>query len=168
MNSRIYKHIKSLPIQEQISYINHVILSNNKSRSNKRHAWNLSSIKNELKQIKEKILLNPLFLWTMWVKSITQLLLKSINIIMTPCQLSSNKYRQINTNKYSILINKHSLIKSLNNAKYELNELLNKLCSIKGTFKCKLWAYIKAIKKNSLNTYTIKISSNYFLANNNL
>ena len=57
---------------------------------------------------------------------------------MTPCQLSLNKYRQINTNKYSILINKHSLIKSLNNAKYELNELLNKLCSIKGTFKCKL------------------------------
>ena len=78
------------------------------------------------------------------------------------------KYRQINTNKYSILTNKNSLIKSLNNAKYELHELLNKLYSEKGTFKYKLCAYIKAIKKNSLNTYTIKISSNYFLANNNL
>ena len=85
---------------------------------------------------------------------------------MTPYQLSSNKYRQTNTNKYSI--NKNSLIKSLNNAKYELNELLNKLYSEKGTFKYKLCAYIKAIKKNSLNTYTIKISSNYFLANDNL
>ena len=127
MNSRIYKHIKSLPIEEQISYINHVILSVNKSRSNKRHAGNLSSIINELKQIEEKILFNPLFLWTMWLKSIIQLLLKNINIIMTPYQLSSNKYRQTNTNKYSI--NKNSLIKSLNNAKYELNELLNKLYS---------------------------------------
>ena len=37
-------------------YINHAILSINKSRSNKRHAGNLSSIINELKQIKEKIL----------------------------------------------------------------------------------------------------------------
>ena len=127
MNSRIYRHIKSLPIEEQIPYINHAILSINKSRSNERHAGNLSSIINELKQIKEKILFNPLFLWTMWLKSIIQLLLKNINIIMTPYQLSSNKYRQTNTNKYSI--NKNSLIKSLNNAKYELNELLNKLYS---------------------------------------
>ena len=78
------------------------------------------------------------------------------------------KYRQINTNKYSILTNKNSLIKSLNNAKYELHELLNKLYSEKGTFKYKLCAYTKAIKNNSLNTYTIKILSNYFLANNNL
>ena len=62
MNSRIYRHIKSLPMEEQIPYINHAILSINKSRSNKRHAGNLSSIINELKQIKEKILLNPLFL----------------------------------------------------------------------------------------------------------
>ena len=45
-----------------------------------------------------------------------QLLLKNINIVMTLYQLSSNKYRQINTNKYSILVNKNSLIKSLNNA----------------------------------------------------
>ena len=110
-------------------YINHAILSINKSRSNKRHAGNLSSIINEFKQIKEKILLNPLFLWTMWLKSIIQLLLKSINIIMTSYQFCWNKYRQINTKKYSILINKNSLIKSLNNAKYELNELLNKLYS---------------------------------------
>ena len=87
---------------------------------------------------------------------------------MTSYQLSFNNYRQINTNKYSILKNKKSLIKSLNNGKYELNELLDKLYSEKGTFKYKLCAYIKAIKKNSLNTYTIKISSNYFLANNNL
>ena len=87
---------------------------------------------------------------------------------MTSYQLSSNKYRQLNTNKYSILINKNSLIKSLNNAKYELNPLLNNLYKEKGTFKYKLCVYIKAIKKNSLNTYTIKISSNYFLANNNL
>ena len=72
------------------------------------------------------------------------------------------KYRQINTNKYSILTNKNSLIKSLNNAKYELHELLNKLYSEKGTFKYKLCAYTKAIKNNSLNTYTIKILSNYF------
>ena len=64
---------------------------------------------------------------------------------MTPYQLSSNKYRQTNTNKYSI--NKNSLIKSLNNAKYELNELLNKLYSEKGTYKYKRCAYIKAIKK---------------------
>ena len=85
---------------------------------------------------------------------------------MTLYQLSSNKYRQINTNKYSILINKKS--KSLNNAKYELNELLNKLYSEKETFKYKLCAYIQAIKKNFLNTYTIKISSKYVLANNNL
>ena len=62
MNSRIYRHIKSLPIEEQIPYINHAILSINKSRSNERHAGNLSSIINELKQIKEKILFNPLFL----------------------------------------------------------------------------------------------------------
>ena len=55
------------------------------------------------------------------------IIIKNINIIMTPYQLSSNKYRQTNTNKYSI--NKNSLIKSLNNAKYELNELLNKLYS---------------------------------------
>ena len=41
------------------------------------------------------------------------------------------KYRQINTNKYSILTNKNSLTKSLNNAKYELHELLNKLYSEK-------------------------------------
>ena len=93
-----------------------------------------------------------------------QLLLKNINIVMTLYQLSSNKYRQINTNKYSILINKNSLIKSLNNAKYELNELLNKLYSEKGTFKYKLCAYIKAIKKNVLNTYKIKISSKHFFS----
>ena len=68
---------------------------------------------------------------------------------MTLYQLSSNKYRQINTNKYSILINKNSLIKSI-------------------TFKYKLCAYIKAIKKNVLITYKIKISSKHFLANNNL
>ena len=73
------------------------------------------------------------------------IIIKNINIIMTPYQLSSNKYRQTNTNKYSI--NKNSLIKSLNNAKYELNELLNKLYSEKGTFKYKIFAYIKAIKK---------------------
>ena len=47
------------------------------------------------------------------------------------------KYRQLNTNKYSILINKSSLIKSLNNAKYELNGLLNNLYNEKGTFKYK-------------------------------
>ena len=87
---------------------------------------------------------------------------------MTSYQLSFNNYRQINTNKYSILKNKKSLIKSLNNGKYELNELLDKLYSEKGTFKYKLCAYIKAIKQNLLNTYTIKISSKYFLANNNL
>ena len=34
--------------------------------------------------------------------------------------------------------------------------------------KYNLCAYMKAIEKNSLNTYTIKIPSNYFLANNNL
>ena len=67
---------------------------------------------------------------------------------MTSYQLSSNKYRQLNTNKYSILINKNSLIKSLNNAKYELNELLNNLYKEKGMFKYKLCVYIKAIKKN--------------------
>ena len=39
---------------------------------------------------------------------------------MTSYQLSFNNYRQIRTNKYSILINKKSLIKSLNNGKYEL------------------------------------------------
>ena len=55
MNSRIYRHIKSLPMEEQIPYINHAILSINKSRSNKRDAGNLSSIINELKQIKEKL-----------------------------------------------------------------------------------------------------------------
>ena len=54
MNSRIFRHIKSLPIEEQIPYINHAILSINKSRSNEIHAGNLSSIINELKQIKEK------------------------------------------------------------------------------------------------------------------
>ena len=116
MNSRIFRHIKSLPIEEQIPYINHAILSINKSRSNKRHARNLLSLINKLKQIKGKIVFNPLFLWTMWLKSMIQLLLKNINIVMTLYQLSSNKYRQINTNKYSILINKNSLIKSLNNA----------------------------------------------------
>ena len=62
MNQKIYRHTKSLPLEEQIPYINYAILSINKSRSNKRHAGNLSSIINELKQIKEKILLNPLFL----------------------------------------------------------------------------------------------------------
>ena len=77
----------------------HAVLSINKSRSNKRHAGNLSSIINELKQIKEKILFNPLFLRTMWPERIMQLLLKSISIIMTLYQLSSNKYRQINTKK---------------------------------------------------------------------
>ena len=81
---------------------------------------------------------------------------------MTSYQLSFNNYRQINTNKYSILKNKKSLIKSLNNGKYELNELLDKLYSEKGTFKYKLCAYINAIKQNLLNTYTIKISSNIF------
>ena len=62
MNSRIYRLIKSLPIKEQIPYINHAILSINKSksRSNKRHAGNLSSIINKLKQIKEEIPFNPL------------------------------------------------------------------------------------------------------------
>ena len=59
------------------------------------------------------------------------------------------KYRQLNTNKYLILINKSSLIKSLNNAKYELNGLLNNLYNEKGTFKYKHCVYIKAIKKNS-------------------
>ena len=54
MNSRIYRDIKSLPIEEQIPYINHAILWINKSRSNERHAGNLSSIINELKQIKGK------------------------------------------------------------------------------------------------------------------
>ena len=82
---------------------------------------------------------------------------------MTSFQLSS----KLNINKYSILIKKNSLIKSLNNAEYELNELLNNLYNEKGTFKYKLCVSIKEIKKNSLNTYTIKISSNYFLANNN-
>ena len=82
---------------------------------------------------------------------------------MTSYQLSS----KLNINKYSILIKKNSLIKSLNNAEYELNELLNNLYNEKGTFKYKLCVSIKEIKKNSLNTYTIKISSNYFLANNN-
>ena len=82
---------------------------------------------------------------------------------MTSFQLSS----KLSINKYSILIKKNSLIKSLNNAEYELNELLNNLYNEKGTFKYKLCVYIKEIKKNSLNTYTIKISSNYFLANNN-
>ena len=81
---------------------------------------------------------------------------------MTSYQLSFNNYRQISTNKYSILINKKSLIKSLNNGKYELNELLDKPYSEKGTFKYKLCAYIKAIKNNLLNAYTIKISSKYF------
>ena len=87
---------------------------------------------------------------------------------MTSYQLSSKEYRQSNTNKYSMLISKNSLIKSLNNAKYELNELLNNLYNEKGMFKYKLCVYIKAIKKNSLNTYTIKVSLNYLLANNNL
>ena len=62
MNSRIYRDIKSLPIEEQIPEINQAILSINRSRSNKRHAGNLSSTINELKQIKEKTLFNPLFL----------------------------------------------------------------------------------------------------------
>ena len=62
MNQKLYRHTKSLPLEEQMPYINHAILSINKSRSNKRHAGNLSSIINELKQKKEKILLNPLFL----------------------------------------------------------------------------------------------------------
>ena len=62
MNQKLYRHTKSLPLEEQMPYINHAILSINKSRSNKRHAGNLSSIINEFKQIKEKILLNPLFL----------------------------------------------------------------------------------------------------------
>ena len=53
MNSRIYRHIKSLPIEEQIPYINHAILSINKSRNNKRHARNLLSLINKLKQIKK-------------------------------------------------------------------------------------------------------------------
>ena len=75
---------------------------------------------------------------------------------MTTYQLSS----KLNINKYSILIKKNSLIKSLNNAEYELNELLNNLYNEKGTFKYKLCVYITEIKKNSLNTYTIKISSN--------
>ena len=61
---------------------------------------------------------------------------------MTSYQLSPNKYKQINSHKYSTLINKNSLIKSLNNTKYELTELLNNLYKEKETYKYKLCTYI--------------------------
>ena len=61
MNSRIYIHIKSLPIEQQIPYINQTIESINKSRSIKRHSGNLATIIKELKQIKEEILFKPIF-----------------------------------------------------------------------------------------------------------
>ena len=61
MNSRIYRYIKWLLIEEQTPYINETIESINKSRNIKRHSGNLASIIKELKQIKEEKLFKPIF-----------------------------------------------------------------------------------------------------------
>ena len=61
MNSKIYRYIKSLLIEEQTPYINETIESINKSRNINRHSGNLGSIIKELTQIKEEKLFKPIF-----------------------------------------------------------------------------------------------------------